>query len=88
MTKVRKAKKQIPYGIYCYGLDKTGKHCSCKNHTEEGCSFLNSADGLFEDGVKECGIRETVPPGVIKRYIRLTNGSDEEYKIFKEQERR
>lgn len=88
MAKIRKAKKQIPYGIYCYGLDKTGKHCSCRNHTEEGCVFLNSADGLFEDGVKECGIRECVPPRVIKRYIRLTNGSNEEYQLFREQEKK
>ena len=49
---------------------------------------MNSADGLFEDGVKECGIRECVPPRVIKRYIRLTNGSNEEYQLFREQEKK
>lgn len=93
MTK-RKDKKRIPYGVYCYGLDKNGKIASCPHwycsNGAYGCKYLQVMDGeedtLLWDHCKECGVREAVPPRVIKRYVRSESLSPADYRRFREQE--
>ena len=91
--KLRISKKSIPYGIYWYGLDSNGKHCSCPHWNSSSCKVaaINSEeidDALLGDGCKICDIRTTVPARIIRKYsIRENGGIDKEkYREFRKQE--
>lgn len=92
--KKRKEKVKIPYGIYCYGLNKDGKtvlcpHWYCSEDTC-GCKYLQALDAeketLLWDHCKECGVHETVPPRIIGRYVKREKLSTADYRKFREQE--
>ena len=88
MTKIKNAKQNIPYGIYCYGLDKDGKKIDCKNHKNNKCTFLKEYDeDLVSDFCKDCDIRELVPKKIIRKYIKINNLGRKEYLEFLEQEK-
>jgi hypothetical protein len=92
LMKIRKAKKRIPYGIYCYGLDEHGKQFVCPHRTSSKiCNYLKHKEydeDMIEDKCKECDCRTVVPPRVIKKYVVNNNMSKDVYKIFRDQERR
>ena len=90
----RIAKKKIPYGVYCYGVGRDGKVIFCPHWHSFGetcgCKYLRILDTdketLLWDHCKECGVRETVPPRVIKRYIANEKLSPADYVKFRKQE--
>ena len=86
--KIRKNKEKIPYGIYCYGLNSNGIIRDCPNLKNGKCIFIRGEyDSLMlEDGCKECGLRETVPSRIIKRYVEKTGQDYIVYRNFKLQE--
>lgn len=74
--KRRKAKKDIPYGIYCHGVSRTGEYILCPHWKADPvkkifrCSFCGIEDeeeSLLWDQCKECGIREECPKKVLKK---------------------
>ena len=84
--KVRIAKKKIPYGIYCYGLDKNGKRVYCPHYDRGLCKFINDRNAFIYDHCKECFVRDVVPPRVIKQYVKQVNGDTKLYRDFRKQE--